>query len=1218
MRISRLLVLSVLGLSGLNAMAADLVERTAPEKPAAAAALDAASLESLDKTPAPLAINQAYVMYNVAAQKCFLAGNDYSTRASIGPWVSESGDTQEYAAAVMYFASTSASAAMGADVYELKSWVPKFSEFRSSFGGNSGVGDIWTDNNSRDDRFWKYADQGNNIYRISNAKNNTDFFLGWNGSETDLTLYLLDPAQEGIGIDWQFFTVKDWNEYLVKMAAYDAAPALKAAIEMAEKGGIDVAAAVAVYNNQNASVDEINAAVDALKAAMTGGIGEGTAEKPSIATSLISNPNFDNASNANWSGTAPNMTGSGLHGPANAAEHYNKPFDTYQDIENMPNGVYLLTVNSFFRGTWEDYAQNLNQDCYPYLYAQSGSEENITSVAFRNAWAAMNLKSMAGTTSFSTTAGEGSTSYEEATYFIPDDPSAFRLYEEAGYYVTALVFEVSDGKARIGVKKDKLEGTTDWAIFDTFQLMYYGNTEASYIKAAQACLKQMLTIPTLTTYTQSVLDDYNAAVDAAIVAGTNINALPTPDDIANIQTTVAEKADALYKNMRLWKRWETTVANAMNLKGEHEMLTEYLEFDYPEILAAHSMTNEEIEKDIAQITTWIEEASMVIAPGTDVTLMFLKNADCEKTDGWQGGPVTGTGGGNTCFEKYAATTFDVYQTVTKAPKGVYSIEVQGFYRRMRPESGSYTMYQNGEQNPCGYVYMNNNATGLKCVYDDPNEAKYSQGNDAQTNAEGVELYYPNDMTSAAEAFAAGKYKSKAYGLVLNAGDELRIGVKGNEGGSDWAIWDNFKLVYEGYDADVVKPVLEDAIAAGKENLKLTFGKDLKEQLTKAIADGEAAVSGTDGEAMFNALAAIMDVKVDASVENFKTLQTRNEELAAAAAEATVCAPATIAEANALNQEITLGIEDGTYNDSDIEELLAKISTMIKKLGMPEGMDKATDENPMDCSSIIMNNGYDSGNNNGWTLDATPGFNMGLIEVYNANFDEYQVLEGLPEGTYEVTVQGFYRFGDGVRDDSTYVQNPEENNNLLLYVTVGEETITKAMPRLATDGKELHTSYLKSDDGKTFIAGDDIEAAGDQWQWMWLDTPEANADSTAATGYRLANGMVPVSTLFEAGKFSGTSIIFKVGADGKARIGLKKEVQEASNWCIWDNWKLIYYGANSAKEPTTSGIATTAAMAAKTEFYGLNGARISQPTKGVAIMKQTLSDGSVKVSKVIIK
>ena len=1225
MRISKLFVLSVLGLFGLNASAADLVERTAPEKPAEAAALDAASFESLDKTPAPLAVDQAYVMYNVAAQKCYLAGNSYNTRASIGPWASTEGDDKnEYAAAVMYFTQTGEAKAKGDDVYELKSWVPKFSEFRSSFGGNTGVGDIWTDNNGRDDRFWKFADQGNNTYRISNQKNSTDFFLGWNGSDSDWTLYLLDPATEGVGIDWQFFTVADWNNYLIAKAAYDAAPALKSLIELAETGGVDVSAAVAVYNNLQATASDINAAIDALNEALNNGIASGTAEKPSIATSAIKNPNFDNASNADWKGTAPNMTGNGQHGAANAAEHYNKVFNTYQDIENLPNGVYLLGVNSFFRGSWDDYMKGTNLEAYPALYAKVG--EDSTAVRFNNAWSAMNTKKMAGKTDFGTTSSEGSQSYEGTTYYIPNDPSAFRQYEEADFYKTALVVEVTDGKMRIGVaknakSKDKegKESTTDWSIFDTFSLMYYGNTAASFQAAFKGYMDAKYTLVINSAVTESYMVAYNEAVAAAVAAKTVSSQAEVVAAMAEAQPAIAAAAENVYKNARLWAQWEALLNDALTYKGEgNDELDEYVEYDAPEIKEAVALTNEELTADIAKLQEWIEQANMKVEPGTDVTKMYLKNADCESTQGWQGGPVPGSGGGNTCFEKYGVSNFDVYQIVTKAPKGVYSIEVQGFYRRMRPESGSYTLYTNGEQTPCGYVYMNSNQSPLKCVYDDPNEEKYSQGNDAQTKDD-VELYYPNDMTSAAEAFAAGKYKSKAYGLVLNAGDELRIGVKGQEGGSDWAIWDNFKLVYEGYTADVVKPVLEEQIAAAEAKVNETMGKDVKEALTTAIAEAKAAVAGTDGEAMFNALAKISDVNPDASIEKFKNLAARNEELADATASAE-CAVSTIQEAQTLNTQITTGIADGIYTDADVEDLLAQIATMIKKLQIPDGLDQATDQDPKNATTIITNYNYDKNNNEGWTLTdgVTPGFNSGLIEVYNTNFDEYQDLEGLPEGTYEVSVQGFYRFGNGVRDDSTYVQAPTENNNLKLYVTVGENTINVPMPRLAKDGKEEHTSYQLTDDGKGFVAGDDLDKDV-QWQWMWLGEPVADADSTSATGYRLANGMVPVSILFEAGKFTGTSIIFKVGAEGKARIGLKKEVQEAENWCIWDNWTLTYYGKNSAKEPTVDGIvSTTAAVAAKVEFFGLNGARISKPTKGVAIMRQTLSDGTVKTTKVIVK
>ena len=1228
MKIKKLLVLSALWLLGLNANAANLIERTAPELPAPAAALDAASFESLDKTPAPLAIDRAFVMYNVAAQMCYLAGHngtDYNTRAYIGSSESTEGsDKSEYSAAVMFFTQTGAAKEKGADVYELKSWVPKFSEFRSSFMDGDN---IWTDNNGHANRFWKFADQGNNTYRISNVVVSTDKFIGWKGSADDLRVYPLDATTEGAGIDWQFFTVSDWDNYLVLLSAHNAAPALKSLIETAEAAGFDVSAAAAVYNNLSATAEEINSAIAALSDTMNNAIAGGTAENPSVATSAINNPNFDGASNAGWKGTAPNMVGNGDHGAANAAEHFNKKFDTYQDVEGLPNGVYLLGVNSFFRGSWEDYTEGTNIDAYPVLYAKVG--EDSTAVLFNNAWSAMNVKTMAGDTYFGTKASESTQSFDGANYYTPNDPSAFRLYEEEGFYKTAMIVEVTDGKLRIGVSKNaiskdkegKEKANYDWSIFDSFSLMYYGNTAASFQGAYKAYMDAKYTLVTSADVTTSYMDAYNAAVAAAIAAKNVSNKAEAIAAMAEPQEAIAAAAENIHKNIRLWKQWEALVNEGQTLKGEGNYdLDDYVEYDAPEIKEACTLTNEELNAEIAKLEEWIEQAQMKVTPGTDVTNMYLKNADCENTDGWQGGPVKGTGGGNSCFEKYGQSSFDVYQVVKKAPKGVYSIEVQGFYRRTRP-TGSYTLFQNGEQTPCGYVYMNNNATALKCVYEEVFETNFENSGDvdAETNDAGETVYFPNTMAQAAEAFAAGKYKSKAYGLVLNAGDELRIGVKGQEGGSDWAIWDNFKLVYEGYTAEVVKPVLEEQIAAAKTKANEKMGKDVKELLTTAIAEAEAAAAGTDGEAMFNALAKISDINPDASIEKFKNLQTRNEELATAAAEATICAISTVAEAQALNQQIASGIEAGTYADADVEDLLAQITSMIKKLGIPDGMENATDANPMDATTIIINPDYDKGNNEGWTLDANPGFNKGLIEVYNANFDEYQDLENLPAGTYEVSVQGFYRFGDGVRDDSTYTQAPTDNNNLLLYVTVGENSIHVPMPRLAKDGKQEYTSFTKSDDGKSFIAGDDIEEAGDRWQWMWLGTPVADADSISATGYRLANGMVPVSILFEEGKFSGTSIIFTVGAEGKARIGLKKIVQEDKNWCIWDNWKLTYYGANSAKTPTVDGIVSaSAAAAAKVEFFGLNGARISKPTKGVAIMRQTMSDGTVKTTKVIIK
>jgi hypothetical protein len=189
----------------------------------------------------------------------------------------------------------------------------------------------------------------------------------------------------------------------------------------------------------------------------------------------INNPNFNNASYAGWKGTAPNMIGAGDHGPANVAEQWNKTFNTYQDLSGLPDGYYRLSAKTAFRGSWKEYRNK--RDAAAKLYATVNDKTIET--PFNSIWSCWNRKPMAGNTYFGTWAGERNDEYLDVTYYIPDDPSAFRLYAESGFYDTSLYFEVTGGKARIGVKNESMcdcgdEGCDNWSVFDTFKLIYYG------------------------------------------------------------------------------------------------------------------------------------------------------------------------------------------------------------------------------------------------------------------------------------------------------------------------------------------------------------------------------------------------------------------------------------------------------------------------------------------------------------------------------------------------------------------------------------------------------------------------------------------------------------------------------------------------------------------------------------------------------------------------
>jgi hypothetical protein len=93
-----------------------------------------------------------------------------------------------------------------------------------------------------------------------------------------------------------------------------------------------------------------------------------------------------------------------------------------------------------------------------------------------------------------------------------------------------------------------------------------------------------------------------------------------------------------------------------------------------------------------------------------------------------------------------------------------------------------------------------------------------------------------------------------------------------------------------------------------------------------------------------------------------------------------------------------------------------------------------------------------------------------------------------------------------------------------------------------------------------------------------------------------------------------SIFVKV-ENGKLRIGVKKPGTYAPNdWMIMDNFRLYYYGENSSINPDGDAEGIDDAQMAKTvrlEIYSVNGNRLQTLQKGLNIVKQTMSDGTVK-------
>lgn len=199
-------------------------------------------------------------------------------------------------------------------------------------------------------------------------------------------------------------------------------------------------------------------------------------EHPFNLTFLIQNPGME--SSEGWS-DSPTINYS-------CAEFYEKAFDFYQTLQNMPAGTYQLRVQAFQR-------PGSTADAYNYYTANQTNK--ITTMIYAGGKANRVKNICAEAQSRKLGVGTEVSVGSSPTKYVPNDMQSVAYYFRRGYYDNEVNTSVSrDGaNLKIGIRCSSA-GSKYWSIFDNFRLYYFGSMSLDEVNSIQPTSQDRLSV----------------------------------------------------------------------------------------------------------------------------------------------------------------------------------------------------------------------------------------------------------------------------------------------------------------------------------------------------------------------------------------------------------------------------------------------------------------------------------------------------------------------------------------------------------------------------------------------------------------------------------------------------------------------------------------------------------------------------------------------------
>lgn len=578
--------------------------------------------------------------------------------------------------------------------------------------------------------------------------------------------------------------------------------------------------------------------------------------------------------------------------------------------------------------------------------------------------------------------------------------------------------------------------------------------------------------------------------------------------------------------------------------------TEYA--DYAALYNQADATVEAIEKAVEDLKADIIDFGYSVATEEnplDVTEKFVKEASfANSTDGWD--IVQGSGA------NYQRKTGDRFENgAGSLPEG---LALENFYE-CATNNGSnmpdWSIKQKIEGIPDGKYRVGAWILTNKLPTEDA------------PNPKGIFLYAQSlagekkvEATDPADAANAGRGNGTWHHYTVDVdviGGIITIGYVVQGANSTWSAVDNFTLEYMGKSGsgevnirEILNQNIESAEAQYAEytGANKAFSESEKVKYEEMIAAAKEAYQNQsmDSEALtgvITSLFARMDTLAN-NVAAYETLAQKIEALNKAYDETPYANDGLEDYEVYLDEVLQAGYDNGTFDIAELDSVQPRADRIFRESVMKALADGTTDN----VTGLMVNPNF-AGSNDGWTKTGDGDFkNDGtrVSEVWNGrNWEVYQEISGLPQGSYKITMQGFY--SPSSRNDNAWHegwgQEGDETNKILGYL-------------FGNDASEplLHVTACPQEEN--------VAENCEEVTWT--------GDASLA-GKWLCHGKNSAQEIFEQNSenYLNATTCY-VGEDGKLRIGVKMSgVSWGQAWVIFDNFQVEYLGAGNMEGAQTA-------------------------------------------------